>query len=184
VVEKKHIPSPKNVQVGDKIIGIASSGIHSNGFSLVRKIFFKDHTLNLTVALPGYDKPLASLLLEPTSIYVKPVLSVLSEIHVKGMAHITGGGILENIPRALPAHLQACIQLESWDIPAIFSSLAELGKLNQQTLYRSFNMGIGFVLLCAAEQSKQVIELMKNQGYKSWVIGDIQKGSQGAILQG
>lgn len=169
VVERSRIIDGSKVQTGDKIIGLASSGIHSNGFSLVRKL------------LPDFQKvfegkPLYETLLEPTKIYVKPVLKLLDDFTVHGMAHITGGGLLENVPRTLPNHCDALIEKNKIPPQAIFELLKQRGA-NHNDMWGTFNMGIGFVLIVPDEQAKKVIKSLQAEGEIAIKIGEIVEGT-------
>ncbi|MGX7199142.1 phosphoribosylformylglycinamidine cyclo-ligase [Enterococcus nangangensis] len=146
VAEKSQLITGANIAADDILIGLPSSGIHSNGYSLVRKIFFAENQFTGATQLPELDAPLGEVLLTPTRIYVDAILPLVKENLVQGVAHITGGGFVENIPRMLPAHLAAHIQLGTWPVLPIFKALAHYGKLPVQELYEIFNMGIGMVL--------------------------------------
>ncbi|HZG72204.1 MAG TPA: phosphoribosylformylglycinamidine cyclo-ligase [Chondromyces sp.] len=176
VSEKSNLITGENIQTGDCLIGLASSGLHSNGFSLVRKIFFEDHNLSIDAKIEGLENSLGETLLTPTKIYVKPVLNVLQNAKVNGMAHITGGGFIENIPRALPAGLGVEIQEGSWEVPAIFRALSEYGKLGFAEMYNIFNMGIGLVLIVPQEEKGNVLNLLNQAGEKAFAIGRVVDG--------
>lgn len=147
VVEKSKIITKDNVRKGHVLIGLASSGIHSNGYSLVRKIFFKDHNFSINHVFPELGKPLGEVLLEPTVIYVKPILKLIEHIEVKGIAHITGGGFIENIPRILPEGFGAIIHEKALPKLPIFGLMEHLANINHQEMYNIFNMGIGMVVI-------------------------------------
>ncbi|OMP68009.1 phosphoribosylformylglycinamidine cyclo-ligase [Domibacillus epiphyticus] len=181
-VEKSAVVTGENVKEGDVLIGLASSGIHSNGYSLVRKIFFEKHNLSVDANVEGLSVPLGEALIEPTRIYVKPVLSVLKEAKVNGMAHITGGGFVENIPRALPDGLGASIEEGSWPVPDIFNVLETYGELDRQEMYNIFNMGIGFVLIVAQEEEENVKAVLESAGEKAYTIGRVASG-EGVTVQ-
>ncbi|OZI11005.1 phosphoribosylformylglycinamidine cyclo-ligase [Bacillaceae bacterium SAS-127] len=176
VVEKSKVITGENIQEGDVIIGLPSSGLHSNGFSLVRKIFFDKHDFQLTDEVEGLTAPLGEVLLTPTKIYVKPVLEVLKSLQVKGMAHITGGGFIENLPRALPAGLGAEITEGTWEIPDIFHVLKKYGELEYSEMYNIFNMGIGLVMIVSADEEEQAKQLIEQAGEKAHTIGRIIAG--------
>ncbi|TCS80612.1 phosphoribosylformylglycinamidine cyclo-ligase [Tepidibacillus fermentans] len=185
VVEEDQIIDGSSIKHGDVLIGLASNGLHSNGFSLVRYLLFEKHHYRLTDLIEELgNQQLGVELLKPTRIYVKPILKMLEEVSIKGMVHITGGGFIENIPRVIPKGLQANIQLGSWDVPAIFSFLQRLGDLRQEELYRTFNMGIGFILIVSKEEQEKVIQLAGMFGEKAYVIGEIMEGNQGVNLLG
>lgn len=176
--EKANIVTGEKIQEGDVLIGIASSGVHSNGYSLVRKIMFADAGFTPDTVVAGYEQlgPIGEALLTPTKLYAKPVLDVLKEVDVHGMAHITGGGFYENLPRMMPAGLATEVDLGTWPVLPIFDLLAEQGKLQQKDLYNVFNMGIGFVLAVPAAQAEKVIELVEKHGEKAYTIGRVVAG--------
>jgi len=169
VVEKSEIISGANIKDGDVLVGIASSGVHSNGFSLVRKIVAG---LNLNEAYFG-NTTLGDALLAPTKIYVKPILAAMKQVKIKGMAHITGGGFIENIPRMLPPGFAAVVQQGTWDMPDIFPFLQEKGGVNKNEMYNVFNMGIGMVLAVSACEVETLCDVLKQHGEKAYVIGSV-----------
>ncbi|KRL78779.1 phosphoribosylformylglycinamidine cyclo-ligase [Ligilactobacillus equi] len=176
VVNKSELLTPKNPQAGDILIALPSSGLHSNGFSLVRQILFKDCRINLS------DKPHAlqgqsvlEAILTPTRIYVSAVLPLVEARLVTGISHITGGGLIENLPRMFNDELQAQIQLGSWPILPIFDYLQELGNLSQQDMLATFNLGVGMVLAVAPENYAQVKEILMDQGETCYRIGQLVK---------
>lgn len=176
--EKANIVTGEKIQEGDVLVGIASSGVHSNGYSLVRKIMFADAGFTPDTVVAGYEQlgPIGEALLTPTKLYAKPVLDVLKEVDVHGMAHITGGGFYENLPRMMPAGLATEVDLGTWPVLPIFDLLAEQGKLQQKDLYNVFNMGIGFVLAVSAAQAEKVIELVEKHDEKAYTIGRVVAG--------
>lgn len=176
--EKANIVTGEKIQEGDVLVGIASSGVHSNGYSLVRKIMFADAGFTPDTVVAGYEQlgPIGEALLTPTKLYAKPILDVLKEVDVHGMAHITGGGFYENLPRMMPAGLATEVDLGTWPVLPIFDLLAEQGKLQQKDLYNVFNMGIGFVLAVPAAQAEKVIELVEKHGEKAYTIGRVVAG--------
>lgn len=169
MVEKKNILDPKKVKAGDVVIGLASSGIHSNGYSLVRKVFSERELIRH-----------GQTLLAPTRIYVKSILSLLRQVghRVKGIAHITGGGWPENIPRVLPSGTQVKVKKESWPIPEIFHRIQKQGKIAEAEMFRTFNMGIGLVLVVDHSSIDRTLKILK-EGY---VLGEIKKGSSGVVF--
>ena len=171
VAEKNQLISPKNVHEGQAVIGLASSGIHSNGFSLVRKILFKDHHIDLNDAFEG--STIGETILTPTKIYVKPVMAVLKEIKIAGIAHITGGGFIENMPRCLQDHQGLLIKKGSWTIPPIFNKLQSLGKISDQEMYNVFNMGIGMILIVDQKDADHALSILKAHGEIASVIGQV-----------
>ncbi len=176
-VEKDEIVTGEFIRPGHVLIGLASSGIHSNGFSLVRKILLEDQKLELNKVYEPFTTNLGEVLLTPTKIYVKPVLDVVKTYEVDGMAHITGGGFIENIPRMLPEGTGAEIDLGSWPKPAIFDFLKEKGKLESEDMYNVFNMGIGFVLAVKEDVLQNILEKLEANGEKGYVIGRVIEGS-------
>ncbi|MCV9886299.1 phosphoribosylformylglycinamidine cyclo-ligase [Metabacillus halosaccharovorans] len=176
-VEKDEIVTGEHIKSGHVLIGLASSGIHSNGFSLVRKILLEDQKLELDQVYEPFTQNLGEVLLTPTKIYVKPVLDVVKTYQVDGMAHITGGGFIENIPRMLPEGTGAEIDLGSWPKPAIFDYLKEKGQLESEDMYNVFNMGIGFVLAVKEEVLQDVLAKLDANGEKGYVIGRVIEGS-------
>ncbi len=182
IVEEEKLVTGATIESGDVLIGLASNGLHSNGYSLVRHLLFTKHSYHINAIVPSLDNTLGAELLKPTRIYVKPVLELLKQFNIKGMAHITGGGLIENIPRILPDNLQATLKLSSWEVPSIFKLLAELGELDDYNLYRTFNMGIGYVLVVAKEDAAEVVKLAEELGESAAVIGKIKKGNKGVVL--
>ncbi len=170
VVEKDQIIDGTQTSAGDAIIGVASSGPHSNGYSLIRKLL-SDSGTRLTDSFE--HGTFSKVLLEPTRIYIRPVLDLLKQTPVKAIAHITGGGLVENIPRVLPAGVQAEIDCNSWQWPAIFTWLKETGSIETREMYRTFNCGVGLVLIVAAEYVNAAIENLNQQGESAWLIGSI-----------
>ncbi|HFD2043277.1 TPA: phosphoribosylformylglycinamidine cyclo-ligase [Clostridium perfringens] len=176
IVEKDKIINGKDIKSGDKLIGIASSGVHSNGYSLIRKVF-----KNLDEDFNG--KAIWEELLTPTKIYVKPVLSLLEKFNIKGMAHVTGGGFYENLPRMLSEEgLSIVINKNSYDIPEIFKKLMELG-VQEEEMYNTFNMGIGFVLCVEEDEVEEVLKELSKQGEKAFEIGYINAGGEGVCIK-
>lgn len=177
-VEKDRLIDCSKVEHGDVLIGIASSGVHSNGFSLVRKIIYDNHlNLNEKYAETG-DKSLGEVLLTPTKIYVKPVLEILKNADVHGIAHITGGGFDENIPRILPEGCGAFIEEGTWEIPGIFKLLEKYGKVPHREMFNIFNMGIGMVLAVNVHDVSTVIKILTEWGEKASVIGHVIPGEK------
>ncbi|MDQ0230217.1 phosphoribosylformylglycinamidine cyclo-ligase [Metabacillus malikii] len=183
-VEKDEIVTGENIKAGHVLIGLPSSGIHSNGFSLVRKILLEDNKLDLKEVYEPFTQILGEVLLTPTKLYVKPVLDVINNYQIDGMAHITGGGFIENIPRMLPEGLNAEIDLGSWPIPSIFDFLKEKGNLNSHDMYNVFNMGIGFVLAVKEELVEGVINTLAKNGERSYVIGRVNQGAGVSFNEG
>ena len=171
VVEKSEIIDGSKVQDGDVLIALGSSGAHSNGYSLVRKILEHSNTDPETTQLEG--KSLADHLLAPTRIYVKNILSLIEQVDVHAIAHLTGGGFWENIPRVLPDNTQAVIDESSWQWPAVFGWMQEAGNVSRFEMYRTFNCGVGMLIALSAEEADKAVQLMTDAGEKAWKIGVI-----------
>jgi len=181
IVERKKIITGKTIRKGDVILGLASSGLHSNGYTLVRNICFKKAGLKMTDTPDELDGAvLGDVLLEPTRIYVRPIVKLLSQYKVKrivhGMAHITGGGLVGNIPRVLPKDCNAVIKKSSWPVPKIFTFLQAQGPVDEAEMFRVFNMGIGFVLIVAEDFAHSIIKKLSRFGEKVYKIGRITTG--------
>lgn len=179
VVERENIIDGSSITVGNKLIGIGSSGLHSNGYSLARKVIFDILKLGIDSALPGLDKTVADELLTPTRIYVKSILNLLRDFPVKGMAHITGGGLLENVPRVLPHGCKAVINTASWQWPDIFSFLQDAGKIAVDEMYRTFNCGIGMVLAVPENETDEMLIRLSGLNEQAYVIGEVAKCEDG-----
>jgi len=175
VVEKQKIIDGSQVKVGDTIIALASSGPHSNGYSLVRKVV---ETAGADYNDAFEDTTLGDALLTPTRLFVKSIQTLIKQINVHGIANITGGGLHENIPRCLPANTQAIIQQNSWELPRIFQWLQEKGRISDFEMQRSFNVGVGMVICVAKEDAEQALDLITATGEQAWVIGEVQSSNQ------
>jgi phosphoribosylformylglycinamidine cyclo-ligase len=175
VVEKSEIIDGREIQEGDSVIGIASNGLHSNGFSLVREVLFESKKYKMDDKLPFFEKPLGRELLRPTRIYVSPVLHLLEKYKILGIAHITGGGIVENIPRILPKEISVRIDQQSWPTPSIFNFIQEEGEISDGEMYQTFNMGIGMVLIVSPNDASKVMDELKMLEYNSYLIGKVIK---------
>jgi phosphoribosylformylglycinamidine cyclo-ligase len=182
VVDREKIVDGSTIQPGDVIIGLGSSGLHSNGFSLARKIFFELNDFNLDDSLRGLSRPLGEELLAPTEIYAPGVLRVLEEVRIKGVAHITGGGIIENVPRILPRNVDAVIDTTSWPHRSIFQVIQKMGNIDQVEMFKTFNMGIGMVLVVSLDDFRKSMEILANNTYRPYRIGKIVEGSGGIML--
>jgi phosphoribosylformylglycinamidine cyclo-ligase len=183
IVEKEKVITGKNIVPGDILIGLASNGLHSNGFSLVRKILFEHAGLKPEFSPPQFGCSLGEELLRPTFIYVPLVLSLLKEFEIKGIAHITGGGLKLNLPRVFPPNVKGVLHKFSWEIPPIFPFIQELGKVEEEEMYRTFNMGIGMVLVVSPEDSGRVLNRITQSGWKAWEIGSVDdiRGEQAVV---
>ena len=181
IVEKDKILNNDNVKTGDVLVAIPSSGVHSNGFSLVRKVFNVEYA-DLSQYVESLGGTLGETLLTPTKLYVKPALAVLDEVDVKSIAHITGGGFFENIPRALPAGKTAKIKYEDVKVLPIFDLIRETGNIPLDHMYSTFNMGVGMVMVVSPEDAEKTISILKAQGEDAYVLGNVVDGEEGVIL--
>jgi len=181
IVERDRILDGAGVRPGDAIVGIASSGPHSNGYSLVRKVL-EVSGADRHMDLDG--QPLIERLLAPTRIYVKPVLALLEAVEVRALAHITGGGLPENLPRVLPEGCGAVIDLASWRRPAVFEWLREAGNIPDREMYRTFNCGMGMAVVVPPEQAGATVAFLAEQGETAWVAGRIEAGEHKVVLAG
>jgi len=172
-VEKSKLIDGSKVNVGDTLIGLASSGVHSNGFSLVRKIVFKDNQLDLNKQYETLPDTLGNVLLTPTRIYVKPVLEVLKSVDIHAICHITGGGFDENIPRALRPGQGIFVDEHNWGMPAIFPFLEKYGNVDHREMFNVFNMGIGMVLMVDPKDTDKTVKMFNELGEKAYVIGNV-----------
>ena len=175
IADKDKLITPEKVKAGDVLIGLASSGIHSNGFSLVRKLFGYD-LKELNKTLPEYGKTLVEVLMEPTRIYVRAVIELLEKFDIHGIAHITGGGFIENIPRIFPSGIGGKINLKAYEIPPIFKIMRKKSGMADGEIYNTFNMGIGMVLAAAKKDADAVLKACAGLGEKACVIGETVKG--------
>lgn len=183
VAERSKIIDGKRINDQDVIIALPSSGIHSNGYSLVRKVFFEKAGLKIDDYLEELGKTLGEELLTPTRIYVKMVLALLEEVEVNGMAHITGGGLAENIQRILPDGVGAVIETSQIEIPPIFKLLQTLGQIPKEEMYRTFNMGVGYVLVIAPDKVSLALKHLRDKGEKPIIIGRISSQEKGVVLK-
>ena len=182
IVEKSKIIDGREIGDGDAVIGIASNGLHSNGFSLVRKVLFESKKYKISDKIPSFEKSLGEELLKPTRIYVSSILHLLEKYKILGIAHITGGGIVENIPRILPEGVSVRIDQESWPKPSIFTLIQKEGEISDEEMYRTFNMGIGMVLIVPQNDASKVINELKMIRYDSYIIGKVIKGNKQIII--
>lgn len=182
VVDEKDLINGKDIKPGDVLIGIASSGVHSNGFSLVRKIFVMTAE-SLNTYYDELGKTLGEALIEPTRIYVKALKNVKNAgIRIKGCSHITGGGFYENIPRMLPDHVTAVIEKDSYPIPPIFDLIRKEGNIEEKMMYNTYNMGLGMVLAVDPADTEKTIGAIEAAGDQAYVVGKVQTGEKGVIL--
>ncbi|WP_431902868.1 phosphoribosylformylglycinamidine cyclo-ligase [Nonomuraea sp. bgisy101] len=178
VVEADAMLGPDRVREGDVVLGLASSGVHSNGYSLVRHVI-KQAGLSLDTEVPEFGRPLGEELLEPTRIYSLDCLELARTLEVHAYAHITGGGIEGNLSRSLPPHLDALLDRSSWTVPAVFGVLAGHGGIERQAMDRTFNLGVGMAAIVPAEVADPAIELLAARGLESWVLGEVVAGGTG-----
>ena len=183
--EKSKIVTGEKIAEGDVLVGIASSGVHSNGYSLVRKIVFEEQGYSADTVVAGYEGlgEIGKALLTPTKIYAKPVMEMHNELAIHGMAHVTGGGFYENLPRMMPEGLAVEVDLGSWEVLPVFNLLKEKGGLTDRDLYNVFNMGIGFVIALSAEEAEKAIAIAEAHGEKAYTIGRVVKG-EGVLFNG
>ena len=184
IVDKKKIIDNQKMREGDVVIALPSSGVHSNGFSLVRRVFDIDNNPD-SLYVPCEDlngASIAETLLTPTRIYVKPVLALLEKVNVKGISHITGGGFYENIPRSIPKGLSAKIEKSAVKVLPIFDLIAKTGKIPERDMYNTYNMGVGMSIVVPADEAEKAVEILKAHGEEAYVIGEIVKSDEGVIL--
>ena len=178
IVEDAQLIDGSSVTVGDKLIGIASSGLHSNGYSLVRKVLIEHHKLDIGKRVEGIGEILGEELLRPTKIYVKTILNLVRDFTIGGIAHITGRGITGNLPRVIPKGCKAIVRKGSWDIPPIFSFLKEMGNISEDEMLRTFNNGIGMILIVRAKEAEDILARLRSMGEKVFMIGEIGKSEK------
>jgi phosphoribosylformylglycinamidine cyclo-ligase len=175
VVEADKLIDGSEIRVGDRIIGIASSGLHSNGFSLARRVLFEEGKLHLDDKIEGIDESIGLALLKPTRIYVKSILNLIKNFNIRGIVHITGGGFTDNIPRIVPGPCQAVIRSGCWPIPPIFDLIRKVGCVDEEEMFRVFNMGIGMIIIVAEKDHAEILERLEKLGEKAYALGTIEK---------
>lgn len=178
IVDRDKIVDGSKVQPGDVLIGIDSNGLHTNGYSLVRQVFFDIAKWRVDQEIPALKSTLGEELLRPHRSYAKPIQALLSEFDIHSMAHITGGGFYDNIPRALPEDCQVAVDRRTWEIPVIFKLIQEIGDISEPEMFRTFNMGIGYVVIVPKEQATAVVSRLNESGEVSRIIGEVRKGSR------
>lgn len=183
IVDRKKLITGETIQLGDVILGLPSSGIHSNGYSLVRRII-KDCSLDLAKTYAPMDKPLGEVLLTPTRLYPKAVLPVMKEVTLKGLVHITGGGFYDNIPRVLPENTRAVVDADTWPLLPVFPFLMKEGGVEAREMYRTFNCGIGMLLVVAPEDAAKAKEILAAHGEAVYEIGHIEEGPHDVVVTG
>lgn len=182
VVDRKDIIDGSKIQEGDVLIGLSSSGIHSNGYSLVRKVFFEKEKISLDKYFSEIQSTLGEELLKPTRIYTNPMYDLIKKFNIKGISHITGGGFYENIPRMLPEGLTAVVNIEAIETPYIFNLIEQCGKIERDEMYSTFNMGIGMVFAVDSTEADSVMNFLKGKGEKGVFLGEIQRKEEKIIL--
>jgi phosphoribosylformylglycinamidine cyclo-ligase len=182
IAERSRIPSPRRLRAGDILVGLASSGLHSNGYSLARKVLLERGHLKLGNRIAGLGCTLADEMLRPTRIYARIVADLFRRFTVKGLANITGGGVIENVPRVLPANLSARIERGSWPIPPIFDLIARTGNIGQTEMDRTFNNGLGMVAIFGASEADRAVAYLRRRRQPAYVIGELRRGRRGVVL--
>jgi phosphoribosylformylglycinamidine cyclo-ligase len=178
IVEDSQVIDGSGVTVGDKLIGIASSGLHSNGYSLVRKLLLDQLKMDLQNRVEEIGEVLGEELLRPTRIYVKTVLNLARDFNIVGIAHITGGGITGNLPRIIPKGCKAIVQKGAWDIPPIFSFLKEKGNISEEEMLRTFNNGVGMILIVRSREVDDILARLRSLGEKAFIIGEVGRAER------
>jgi phosphoribosylformylglycinamidine cyclo-ligase len=179
IVEKEKIINGSGIKEGDIIIGLLSNGLHSNGYSLARKLFFDIKKMSVDTKIKELGVKLGEELIRPTKIYVKAFIALRDTLQIKGMAHITGGGIPGNLPRILPEGICAHIKSSSWQVPPIFQIIGKIGNIADDEMKRTFNMGIGYIIVVSKNEARDTISLLDKAGYDSFMIGNMKKGDRG-----
>ncbi len=179
IVEDAQLIDGSSVTVGDRLVGIASSGLHSNGYSLVRKVILEHHRMDLGKRVEEIGEVLGEELLRPTRIYVKTVLNLVRDFKIGGIAHITGGGITGNLPRVIPSGCKAIVHKGTWEVPPIFPFLKEKGNIPEDEMFKTFNNGIGMILIVKSREAEEILERLHSMGEKASLIGEIGKAEKG-----
>lgn len=182
IVDKKNIIDGSKIKEGDVLIGLPSSGIHSNGFSLVRKVLFDVNKLNVDDYIEELGTTLGEAIIEPTRIYINPVYELIEKFNINGISHITGGGFYENIPRMLPEGYKAVVNTKNIETPAIFEYIRKLGNIDIDEMYKTFNMGVGLVMAINKDEIEEVIEFLKQKDEKVYLMGEVVKAEGGISL--
>jgi phosphoribosylformylglycinamidine cyclo-ligase len=185
LAERTAIPRPERIRPGDVLIGLASSGLHSNGFSLVRRVLLERGRLKINSRVAELGCTLADELLRPTKIYAKAALTLFERFPIRGLANITGGGIIENLPRVLPAGIEAVVQRGSWPVPPIFDLIARIGRIGQAEMDRTFNNGLGMIAVVPPSQADAVVAHLRRLRTPAYLVGQVRKvgrGKRGAVL--
>jgi phosphoribosylformylglycinamidine cyclo-ligase len=183
VLERRKIIDPNKIIAGDVLIGLPSSGLHSNGYSLARKVLLERSGFRIDQRIPELGRTLGEELLEPTCIYAKIVAMLFDKFPIKGAAHITGGGIAGNLPRVLPSGRRAMIERQSWPVPTVFRMIQKIGAIAQDEMDRTFNNGLGMILVVGKKHTDRVLQAVSQLGERCYVIGEIRKGTRSAIIR-
>ncbi len=181
-VEKRKVITGKTIRKGDVILGLPSSGLQTNGYSLARKVIFEKAGKKLSDLVPGTKLTFEKVLLAVHQSYLKPVVALMNKVQVHGMAHITGGGLVDNVPRVLPKTVDAVFDRSTWETPAIYEFIEKTGKVDHEEMYRVFNMGIGYVIIVRAAEAGTALATLKKAGQKAIVVGRIEKGTGKSVL--
>jgi phosphoribosylformylglycinamidine cyclo-ligase len=182
LAEHSRIPKPEKMRAGDAVIGLAAVGLHSNGYSLARKVLIERAKLKLKARIAELGCTLGDELIRPTRIYVKTALELFDRFAIKGLANITGGGVIENLPRVMPRNLHATLRRGSWMVPPIFDLIARLGRVEQSEMDRTFNNGLGMVAIAGRDQADDVVKHLRAHKQRAVVIGELTKGSRGVTI--
>ena len=184
VVPRNRLIDGSRVAPGDAIIGLASTGLHSSGYSLARRVLLERAQLALDSVVPELGRTLAEELLEPTAIYVRPVLSLCEAVEVRGIANISGGGLPENLPRAMAPGTRACLDWGSWPVPPIFRLIREAGPVSGKEMLRTFNLGVGMAVIVPKDQAEAAVRHLRGLGQQAWIIGQVVAGAPGVEVVG
>ena len=182
IVDRARIPQPSSVRAGDVLIGLASSGLHSNGFSLVRKVLLERARLKLNARVAELGCTLADELLRPTIIYARVVGELFARFKINGLANITGGGVLENLPRVMPNNTRAILERGSWPTPPIFDLVQRLGKVSRREMDRTFNNGLGMIVIAPARDADRIVAHLRTRKHGAYVVGEVRRGERGVSI--
>jgi phosphoribosylformylglycinamidine cyclo-ligase len=183
IVDRARIPERSSVRAGDVLIGLGSSGLHSNGFSLVRKVLLDKAKLRLSAKVTELGCTLADELLRPTIIYARVVGELFERFKINGLANITGGGVLENLPRVMPDNTRAVLERGSWPTPPIFDLIQRLGKISRHEMDRTFNNGLGMIAIAPARDADRIVAHLRARKYGAYVVGEVKRGKHGVSIQ-
>lgn len=183
IADRSRVPKPNTMRVGDVLIGLSSTGLHSNGFSLVRKVLLERAKMKLDAHVPELGCILADELLRPTKIYARLAVEMFDRFGIKGLANITGGGLIENVPRILPRNLTAHFRRGSWPVPPIFNLIAQTGRISRSEMDHTFNNGIGMVAVVVKEQAEPLLKWLRSKRQMAFVVGELKRGEPGAVIE-